>query len=161
MHTLIVVKQMNINYKKLIKIILITFLIGNIFTIFTMNTSFYDNLNKPFKLPSIIFPIVWSILFLLMSVSFYIISESNSLNKDKAYISYFLQLILNSFWTLFFFGLKKYLFSFNWIIIIVVSVIYMIYEFYKIDKKAALIQIPYLLWLIFAGYLNFMIYFLN
>ncbi len=122
LHKILLVIVLKIDLRKLIKIILITFLIGNIFTFFTFDTSFYKNLSKPFDLPGIVFPIVWSILFFLMSISFYIISESSNYDKDKAYISYFLQLILNAFWTLFFFGLKKYLFSFLWIIIIITLV---------------------------------------
>lgn len=150
---------MKINYKKLIKIILITFLIGNLFTIFTFNSNFYKDLNKPFNIPQIIFPIIWSILFILMSISYYIISIKNNSLTSK--ILYFTQLIVNAFWPLIFFGFKKYFFGFIWILLLILLVILMIINFYKIDKKAGLLQIFYLLWLIFAGYLNYMIYYLN
>lgn len=151
---------MKINFKKLLLIIAVTFIIGNIFTFFTIDTSFYKQLNKPFEVPGIVFPIVWSILFLLMSISLYIVTNNNKDNSDS-YKIYFIQLIINAFWTLFFFGLKLYLFSFLWIILLIVAVVIMIINFYKKNKVAGLLQIPYLLWLIFASYLNYMIYYLN
>lgn len=152
---------MKINYKKLITFIIITFVIGSFFALFTNDTSFYNLLKKPIDIPSIVFPIVWSILYLLMAISAYLISESNNPNKKDALRLYFIQLIVNSLWTLFFFGLKLYLFSFVWIILLIVLVSLMIYIFYKINKISGYINIPYLLWLIFASYLSYMIYYLN
>ena len=148
---------MKINYKKLFFYIIITFVIGGLFSTFTMNSSFYDKINKPFDIPMIVFPIVWSILFLLMSISIYIANEEDSSSN----IIYFIQLVVNSLWTLFFFGFKWLLFSFIWIIFLIILVIIMIYKFYKLKKIAGLLNIPYLLWLIFAAYLNFSIYYLN
>lgn len=152
---------MKINYKKLLIYILTTFVIGSFFAIFTNDSSFYENLNKPFDIPSIVFPIVWSILYLLMAISAYLISESNNPQKTNALFIYFIQLIVNSFWTLFFFGFKLYLFSFIWIILLIILVIITIYKFYKINKTSAYLNIPYLVWIIFASYLNYMIYYLN
>lgn len=152
---------MKINYKKLFKYIIITFLIGSIFAIFINNNVAYDNLNKSIEVPSIIFPIVWSILYLIMSVSAYMIDESNDTNKDDALKVYFIQLIVNSLWTLIFFGLKLYTIGYLWILLLIALVIVMIIKFYKIKKIAGLINIPYLLWLFFAFYLNFTIAILN
>lgn len=151
---------MKINIKKLIFSIVITFIIGGFFAIFT-NMDFYKNLNKPFDVPAIIFPVVWSVLYILMGISLYLISSSNSQEKNRAILIYYIQLITNSLWTLFFFGLKWFLFSFFWIILLIILVFIMIYEFYKINKIAAYINIPYLLWLLFAAYLNYSIYYLN
>lgn len=151
---------MKINFKKLFICIVVTFLLGNLFTIFSMNTEFYKSLEKPFNLPSIVFPIVWSILFILMSISLYIISE-NKKTETKSYILYFVQLFVNSLWTLFFFKFKLFLFSFLWIFVILFFVILMIMNFYKINKTSAYLQIPYVLWLLFAGFLNYSIYYLN
>lgn len=114
-----------------------------------------------FAPPGFIFPIVWTILYTLMGISFYIVYNSNSEYKTKAIIVYFIQLILNTLWTLIFFRLNLLLFAFIWILAIIVFVILMIYYFYKINKTAAFLQIPYLLWLIFASVLNFSIYLLN
>lgn len=153
---------MNINYKKLIAIIAITFIIGGFFTFFINSRSAYDGLIKPdITPPAIVFPMVWSILYLLMSISLYIISESDSNNKTKSYILYFTQLIVNSLWTLISFGLNLKLLSFIWIIILFVLVLWMTIEFYKINKVAAYLQIPYLIWLVLAAYLSFNIYLLN
>src|SRR5574344_877773 len=147
---------MKINYKKLIYYILITFLIGSVFAIFTNNAGFYQQLNKPFELPSIVFPIVWSIIYLLLGISAYLVKD----NKE-AIRSYYIELIVNSFWTLLFFGFKLYLVSFIWLLLLIYLVVNMMLKFWKVNKIATYLNISYLLWLIFAGYLNFMIYYLN
>lgn len=153
---------MKINWKKLIIIILVTFLIGGFFSFFTMNNmDTFKELAKPIDVPAVVFPIVWSILYLLMSISYYIVSNSNSKYKDEAKTAYIVQLIINSLWSLIFFGFEAYLLAFIWIIILLISVIIMIVNFYKVNKTAAYLQIPYVLWIIFAGYLNLGIYLLN
>lgn len=152
-----------INIKKLLADIIITFIIGNIFSVFaTGSMKKFVNIKKPvLSPPGIIFPIVWSILFILMGISLYIIKNSNDLDKNKAVFVYFTQLIINTLWTLFFFILDFKLFSFIWIILLILLVIYMLILFRSIDKKAFYLNIPYLLWLIFASYLNLSIYLLN
>lgn len=127
----------------------------------TMGKSSYGDLNKPFDVPSIVFPIVWVILYILMGISIYIISEDKYKDKTKAYTLYIVQLIMNSLWTLFFFGFNWYTFSAIWIVLLLIAVILMIISFFKIDKKAAYLQIPYVLWLLFALYLNISIAILN
>lgn len=115
----------------------------------------YQDLNKPpLSPPGIIFPIVWTILYIIMGYSFYKQDEQN-----KAI--YYTQLIVNGLWSIFFFVFKWYLFSFIWIILLIILVIIMIKEFYKLNKLSGLINIPYLIWLIFAAYLSFGIYILN
>ena len=76
-------------------------------------------------------------------------------------MNYSEKLIINSLWSLIFFGFEAYLLAFIWIIILLISVIIMIVNFYKVNKTAAYLQIPYVLWIIFAGYLNLGIYLLN
>lgn len=153
---------MKIDWKKLILIIIVTFIVGSFFSIFTMNNmDTFKELNKPIEVPGILFPIVWSILYLLMSISYYIVSSKNNENKKEAEVSYVIQLIINSLWSLIFFGFEAYLFAFIWLLLLLISIIVMIIRFYKVDKTAAYLQIPYLLWVIFAGYLNISIYFLN
>lgn len=150
------------NYKNLIVSILIPNLVG-ILSNFLGNSSMgYQYINKPsFTPPSIVFPITWILLFTVMGISSYLIYKSNNPSKKKALFFYALQLGLNCLWTLFFFNLKWYLFAFIWIILIIVLVIIMIIKFYKINKIASLIQIPYLLWLIFASVLTYNAYLLN
>lgn len=151
-----------INWKRLIIIIVITFIVGSFFSFFMMNNmDTFKELKKPINVPGVLFPIVWSILYLLMSISCYIITTKDDKNKDNAIIWYGIQLIINSLWSLIFFGFSAYLFSFIWIILLLISVIIMIVKFYKIDKTAAYLNIPYVLWILFAGFLNLGIYILN
>lgn len=153
---------MKINWKKLIVITVLTFVIGSIFSIFVMNSmDSFKALAKPINVPGFIFPIVWSVLYLLMSISYYLIDQSSNKGKENATKIYWIQLIINSLWTLIFFGLKAYLFAFIWLLLLLICVIIMISKFYNIDKRAAYLNIPYLLWIIFAGYLNLGIYLLN
>lgn len=155
---------MKINFKKLIIITIITFLVGSFFSFFVMdNMQTFKELNKPFELPGIIFPIVWSILYLLMSISYYISTEKSKTLDEKNSIRkiYIVQLIVNSLWTLIFFGLNLYFIGFLWILLLIVLVIIMIYRMFNVSKLSAYLQIPYLLWLVFAGFLNFSIFLLN
>lgn len=153
---------MKINYKKLIFIIFFTFLIGSFFSFFIPNSrGFYASLEKPPLSPSgIIFPIAWSIIYLLMSISLYIVSEYEE-NKEENYLIYIIQLVVNSLWTLLFFGFNLKLLSFLWILLLIVLVVVMVISFYRTNKLAGLLNIPYLLWLLFAAYLNLGIYLLN
>lgn len=153
---------LKIDWKKLIAIIILTFLVGSFFSFFTMNNmETFKELQKPLNVPGVLFPIVWSILYLLMSISCYIILKSNDKNKKNAIIWYIIQLVINSLWSLIFFGFGKYLFAFIWIIILIIAVIIMLIKFYNINKKAAYLNILYLIWIIFAAYLNLGIYLLN
>lgn len=147
-----------INWKRLIIIIIITFVVGSFFSFFTMNNmDTFKELEKPINVPGILFPIVWSILYLLMSISLYIVIDKNR----NSLIIYSIQLIINSLWTLIFFGFGAYLLAFIWIILLLIAIVIMIAKFYNIDKKAAYLNIPYLLWVLFAVYLNLGIYLLN
>ena len=153
---------MKINWKRLIIITIITFVVGSLFSWFTMNNmDTFKELEKPVNVPAMLFPIVWSILYLLMSISCYIITRSNNKGKGKALVWYGIQLVINSLWSLIFFGFGAYLFAFIWIILLLITVVIMTAKFYNIDKRAAYLNIPYILWILFACYLNFGIYLLN
>ena len=149
--------------KKIVINILIPIIVGGISALITKNSmDIYSYLDKPsFSPPSILFPIVWTILYLLMGVSSYLICNSDNRNKKSAYIIYGIQLFLNFIWSIVFFLLSYRLLSFIIIILLLISIIIMIIKFYKIDKKAGLLQIPYLLWVLFASILNLTIYLLN
>ncbi len=152
-----------INWKSLTANLVISLGTGILSAIITRNSmDTYKNLNLP-KLapPSILFPIVWTILFILMGISAYIIYESNSDQKQSALTIYGIQLLVNFIWPILFFNLELYLFSFIWIILLWLLIILMITSFKKISSVAAYLQIPYLLWVTFASYLNFMIYYSN
>lgn len=144
-----------------VKSILIPVIIGGLVGLIISSAIDYNTLQKPFlSPPSILFPIMWTILYILMGVSYGIL-ESKSLNDSKSKIIYYSQLFVNAMWSIFFFLLKWRLFSFIWILLLDVLVIVMILNFYKKNKISGLLQIPYLLWIIFASYLNLSIYLLN
>lgn len=144
-----------------IKSILIPIIIGGIVGFIVSNFMDYSSLLKPSFAPSeILFPIVWTILYILMGFSYGIV-KSNSLTDDKVNAIYYLQLFINALWSIFFFVFKWRLFSFIWILLLILLVILMIIEFYKKNKVAGLLQIPYLIWIIFASFLNLSIYLLN
>ena len=142
--------------KKFIILLIVTFFIGVIPSLLVGNDVTGLILPK-FYPPKILFPIMWSILYLLMTISVYLATK----NSDDAYKIYFIQLIVNAFWTVIFFGLKLRLLAFLWIIFLFILVIIMIKKFYKENKNAGLLQIPYIIWLLIAMYLNISIYLLN
>lgn len=144
------------NYKKLIAIIIVTLVIGIGPSLFIDMS--IDTLNKPALYPpTIVFPIVWTILYVLMSISVFMATKKD----NDPYTIYFLQLLVNSAWTIIFFGLNFRLIGSIVIVILIGLVITMIYKFYKQNKLSAILQIPYLLWLLFASYLSFATYLIN
>ena len=148
-------------FKTYFKAILIPVLVGGIVGFLISGSIDYNSLEKPFlSPPSITFPIVWTILYILMGIS-YAILESNSLVNSKINSIYYLQLFFNALWPIAFFLLKWRLFAFIWIIILAVLIIITIARFYEKQKTAAWLQVPYLLWTLFATYLNFGVYLLN
>ena len=153
---------MKINIRKLLISIIVPLFLGSIVGLLTFTGNNYNELIQPnFAPPSIIFPIVWTMLYILMGISSYIISESNSYDKTNALFFYILQLIVNLLWSFIFFTFKLYLLAFLWILLLIVLVVIMIRKFYNISKISGLLQIPYIIWLIFASILNLSIYILN
>lgn len=116
----------------------------------------------PLSPPPLLFPIVWSILYALMGYgSAKIWKTAPSQNRSRALNLYTVQLILNFFWSLIFFNAQAFGFAFFWLLTLWVLVLLMILVFRKIDPLAAKLQIPYLLWLTFAAYLNLGVWYLN
>ena len=154
-----------INIKQLIINLIIPLAVGGLSAFITRDKmDLLDTLNTPMLTPpKIVFPIVWTILFLLMGISSYLVSQSNVLDSDKmsAYIVYALQLIFNFIWPILFFNKEKFFGAFICLLVLFGLSIAFSVKFYKINHVAGLLQIPYLLWLIFAGYLNACVYFLN
>ena len=119
-------------------------------------------LQSPLSPPAIVFPIVWTILYALMGVSAARISLSaQSPQRSRGLNLFIAQLIINFFWSLIFFNAGAYGFALIWLILLWVLVLCMILSFRKVDPLAALLQIPYLLWLTFAAYLNYAVWMLN
>jgi len=109
----------------------------------------------PLSPPAILFPIVWGILYALMGIGAARISQAPESAAQKRAIFLFLtQMIVNFFWSPIFFNMQAYGFAVLWLLLLWVLVLLMILQFRKVDPIAALLQIPYLLWLTFAAYLN-------
>ena len=115
-----------------------------------------------FAPPPWLFPIAWTILYGLMGVGAARVSLAPECDDRSNALNIFVtQLIVNFFWSLIFFNAKAYGFAFVWLILLWLLIFWMILAFYKVDKTAAILQIPYLLWVTFAGYLNYAIWKLN
>ena len=122
----------------------------------------YKALNQPpLAPPGWVFPIVWTILFVLMGVGAAMVFLSDSSSKKKPIAIYGLQLTVNFFWTILFFLLEARLFAFFWLLLLLGLAVWMAVSFARVNKAAGLLQIPYILWLLFAGYLNLAVYLLN
>lgn len=144
-----------------LKSILLPVAVGLILGLIVSTSNDYEVLEKPFLAPpSAVFPIVWSILYILMGVSYGILKDKGLVDEEVSKI-YYLQLIVNALWPIAFFVLKWRFFALLWIILLGYLVLKMIVEFYKKDKLAGILQIPYFIWIVFATYLNFFVYLLN
>ncbi len=128
------------------------------------NMDIYETLVKPLLAPpALLFPIVWTGLYVIMGIGSAMIYEADedSADKKRGLWIYAVQLAVNFFWSIFFFNNRAFLFSFAWLILLFGLIISMIVNFRRVNKTAAYLQIPYLFWVIFAGYLNLMIFILN
>lgn len=139
--------------------IVLTLLVGALSGFLSMGgMEAYATLEKPLlSPPAWLFPVVWTILFVLMGIGV----ARVYIKTEEVPGIYIIQLFFNFLWPIVFFNLEAYFFAFIWLIALLVLVIIMAVQFYNVDKLAGLLQIPYILWLIFAGYLNFMVYMLN
>lgn len=117
----------------------------------------------PLSPPGWLFPVVWTLLYILMGIASYLVSTSKGPKtlSDSALAIYGLQLVFNFFWSIIFFNMEAYLFAFIWLIALWLLILWTTVSFYKINKTAGLLMIPYLIWVAFAGYLNLGIYLLN
>ena len=156
---------MKINKRLLFICIAIPLFVGALSALLTKNSmEVFGSLEQPpLSPPAWLFPVVWTILYTLMGISSYLILTSS---VDKNQISsaikvYAIQLVVNFLWPTFFFNFGWYLFSFLWLVLLWVLVLVMILKFKEINKFAAYMNIPYLVWLTFAGYLNLGIWILN
>lgn len=146
--------------------ILTTLAVGGLAALLTRNNmSSFEQLEKgPIDVPAIVFPIVWTVLYILMGISAAtVFNKSREMGEYSvpALRTYVLQLAVNFFWSIIFFNMQNYLFAFIWLLLLLVLVAVMIFRFEKISPVAAYLQIPYFLWVSFAGYLNFMVWILN
>lgn len=117
----------------------------------------------PLSPPAWLFPVVWTILYILMGVSAYLVYNGGKTpeKSKKPLTVYAVQLAMNFMWPIFFFSLDAYLFSFVWLLVMWALVLVMIVMFHRVNRLAGLLQIPYFVWLTFAAYLNLSVYILN
>ena len=118
----------------------------------------------PLSPPSFLFPVVWTVLFVLMGISAAMVltTGTSPLVKRKNALSvYGMSLFFNFFWSIIFFNLRAFLFAFVWLLVLLALIILTIVKYFKINRTAAYLQIPYALWVTFAGYLNLGIFILN
>lgn len=135
--------------------------IGSVFTTSAIGT-WYTTLNKPsFNPPNFIFAPVWTTLYILMAVSFYLVLISKVKDKQLAVRLFLVQLFLNIFWSVLFFGLHSPLLALFDIILLWILILLTIKYFYKISHSTSYLLIPYLLWVSFAIILNLSIALLN
>ena len=124
----------------------------------------FNRLNQPpLAPPGWLFPVVWTILFILMGLASYLVLTSGKSDQSirNALSVYGFQLLVNFLWPILFFNLGLYLFSFFWLIFLWILILVTMLLFYRIRKTAGYLLLPYLLWVSFAGYLNLSIYLLN
>lgn len=154
------------NVKKYAVSVIIALAVGGLSALLTSgNMDLYPEITKPpLAPPSVLFPIVWTILYILTGISAALIygeKDSKPEEVKSALTVYGINLFLNFFWSIIFFNMRAFLFSFIWLVALWIVIIIMIIKFYRIKPVAGILQIPYLLWVTFAGYLNLAIYLLN
>lgn len=153
---------MKIQWKKLILCIAFPLAVGGLSALLTRNSmEAFQTLNKPLlSPPGWLFPVAWTVLYILMGIASYLVLTSGKSNRSALTV-YGIQLVFNFFWSIIFFNFEAYLFSFIWLIILWILIFITMLMFFRISESAGYLLLPYLLWVTFAGYLNWSIYLLN
>lgn len=124
----------------------------------------FQTLNQPpLSPPGWMFPVVWTVLFILMGIASYLVVRSRGSERaiQRTLIFYGIQLAMNFFWSILFFNLGMYLVSFFWLVLLWCFILLTTMQFAALDRRTFWLMLPYLLWVTFAGYLNLGVYFLN
>ena len=152
-------KKRKINIAVLIACLVIVYFVaflGSIFTSGNTNSAWYQQ-NKPsITPPNWVFPIVWTALFFLIALSLYFAWTSKKADKPKIILVFTINFMLNIFWSILYFSLKNPTASFIELIFLWLSVLLMVVVTYKIERKSAYLLLPYLIWVLFAGVLNYL-----
>ena len=150
---------MKIDWKKLIIAVAIPLAVGGLAGLLTSSgVSEFEELKKPFLAPPAwLFPVAWSILYVLMGIASYRVwTVVTTYEKRKqALFAYGVQLFFNFVWPIIFFNLQEYFFAFVWLVGLWMLIYVTFVQFKQIDRIAGWLLIPYLVWVAFAGYLNF------
>ncbi len=155
---------MNFNLRRLLISIAIPLGVGLLSALLTRGSmETFSQLNQPpLSPPAWLFPVVWTILYILMGISLYLITGlEKSEERDRSVLLFAVQLFFNFMWSIFFFNLQFYFFSFVWLVVLWALILLMIMSMKKISPLAAYLNIPYAIWVTFAGYLNLAISILN
>ncbi len=122
----------------------------------------YSSINRPvLSPPPWVFPIVWTVLFVMMGIAAALVWCSNGRKFDTALLFYTVQLAVNFFWTIIFFNFQAYFAAFIWLLFLILLIIITAVLFYRQTKPAGWLFLPYFAWVCFAGYLNFGVWILN
>ena len=156
---------MKINKKLLILCLVIPLAVGGIAALLTgSGMDAFEALNQPpLSPPGWLFPVVWTILYILMGIASYLVPTSGKSQESirQALVLYGIQLAFNFLWPVFFFNLSAYLFAFIWLVALWLLILATTISFSRLSYIAGYLMIPYLIWVMFAGYLNLGIYLLN
>lgn len=155
---------MKIDWKKLLLCLGIPLAVGGLSALISGGMDTYKTVNQPpLAPPGWVFPVVWSILYLLMGYASYRVLTSGADREQikRALTLYGIQLFLNFLWSPVFFGLEWRLIAFFILVAMWVFIYLTMRAFSQIDEKAGDLLLPYILWVTFAGYLNLGVYFLN
>ncbi len=148
---------MNKKLKAYLTFILVSLAVGGLSAFLTRNSmNVFDAVTKPpLTPPAIVFPIVWTILYTLMGIG---AARVYLKEPDSSALSVFgINLFFNFFWSIIFFNMRAFCFAFIWLLVLLAIVLVMTVKFYRVDKAAGLLQIPYCIWLVIAAYLNLFI----
>lgn len=140
-------------------IVILAIVVGNFFTKDSVNSSWYEEIKPSITPPNYVFPIVWSILFALIAISFYLsLKNSEGKKRKEIYFFFIANLFLNVVWSVIFFGMQNPQWAFVELILLWLSIVLLIFETRKINKTSSWLLVPYLLWVSFAGILNWIMF---
>jgi len=150
--------------KKLLLALALPLAVGGLATLLSGGMELYKDLNQPpLSPPGWVFPVVWTVLYLLMGYSSYrmAVADAPAQLRKQALFAYGLQLAVNFLWPIIFFGGKLFLTAFFLLLALWLLILWTIFRFTKVDETAADLLLPYLLWVSFALYLNLGVFLLN
>lgn len=156
---------MKVNWKKLALAVAIPLTVGGLSALLTRDSmiAFEYIKQPPLSPPGWLFPVAWTLLYIMMGCASYLVcvSRKPKLQRKDALRLYAVQLAFNFLWSIIFFELDDYLFALIWLCIMWLLILFTTLRFFVIDKKAGALMLPYIIWVAFAGYLNWGIYMLN
>lgn len=113
-----------------------------------------DMYHPPLSPPAWLFPVVWTILYVLMGMAAYLVYQSEGEDRKTALTLYLIQLFLNFGWSIIFFHFQAYFLAFVWLVVLWLFIYLCVQQFWQMNKTAGILMVPYLAWVTFAGYLN-------